>query len=200
MVKDIKNRRKNMKFTEKCLQRIKSICEKTPFTAKCYAFCDSHSELIRYAFFGVATTLFNMLIYLLASRALFNFIFKESFTLSLHNIFTGENIVKDYPPTALIALASNALAWVLAVAFSFFVNQVWVFYDKTRGLRLLWKLLQFYLLRTFSGLLEIIVPSLLIMAFSANDLAVKISVSVFVVLLNYFFTKFITFRKSKKVN
>ena len=189
-----------MNFTEKCLQKIKSICEKTPFTSKCYAFCEGHSELIRYAFFGVATTVFNMLIYLISSRALFNFIFKECFTLSVNNIFTGENIIKEYPPTALIALASNALAWVLAVAFSFFVNQVWVFYDKTRGLKLFFKLLQFYLLRTFSGLLEIVAPSLLIMAFSANDLLVKIFVSVFVVLLNYFFTKFITFRKSKKIN
>ena len=189
-----------MKITKKCLQRIKSLCEKTPFTAKCYAFCEGHSELIRYAFFGVATTLFNMLIYLLSSRALFNFIFEDSFTLSFNNIFTGESVVKEYPPTALIALASNALAWVLAVAFSFFVNQAWVFYDKTRGIKLAVKLLQFYLLRTFSGLLEITAPSLLIMAFSANDLIVKAFVSVFVVLLNYVFTKFITFRKSKKVN
>ena len=200
MIKDIKPEEKNMNFTEKCLQKIKSICEKTPLTAKCYAFCEGHGELIRYAFFGVATTLFNMIIYLIASRALFNFIFKDSFTLSLNNIFTGEDIVKEYPPAALIALASNALAWVLAVAFAFFVNQTWVFYDKSRGLKMLFKLLQFYLLRTFSGLLEIFVPSLLIMAFSVNDLAVKIFVAVFVVLLNYFFTKFVTFRKSKKVN
>ncbi len=189
-----------MSFIEKYRQKIKALCEKSPFFSKCYSFCEKRGELIRYAFFGVATTLFNMLIYLLSSRALFNFIFEDSFTLSVYNLFTGENIIREYPPTALIALASNALAWLLAVAFSFFVNQAWVFFDKTRGIKLLGKLLQFYLLRVFSGLIEILAPSLLIMAFSANDLAVKICVSVFVVLLNYFFTKFVTFRKSKKVN
>ena len=189
-----------MSFIEKCLEKIKALCEKSPFCAKCYSFCEKHGELIRYAFFGVATTLFNMLIYLIFSRAVFNFIFDESFSLSVKNIFTGEMITKEYPPTALIALASNALAWLFAVAFSFFVNQAWVFYDKTHGIKLLYKLLQFYLLRILSGLIEILAPSLLIMAFSVSDLAVKIAVSVFVVLLNYVFTKFVTFRKAKKVN
>ncbi len=186
-----------MKIIEKWLTSIKNLCEKNTFLAKCYSLCEKNSELIKYAFWGVLTTLFNMLIYIISSRLLFNFIFTENFSLSFLNIFSGEEIIREYTPTALVALASNALAWFLAVAFAFFVNQKWVFNDNSSGAKRLGKLLGFYLLRAVSGLFEIILPSLMIIVFSINDILAKIIVSVLVIILNYLFSKFITFRKSK---
>ena len=187
-----------MNFIERLTLRVKELCEKNSFTAKCYALCERNAELIRYAFWGVATTLFNMVIYLIASRLIFNFIFEESFSLSFYDIFARKEITREYSSEALVALFSNALAWFFAVAFAFFVNQSRVFRDKSTGFERFKKLLQFYLLRVFSGAFEIVLPSLFIMILSMNDLIAKIITSVIVIVLNYITAKFITFRKSKK--
>ncbi len=189
-----------MSFQEKLSSRVKSICEKNKLTAKCYSLCEKNIELIRYAFWGVATTLFNMVIYLACSRLIFNFIFKDSFSLSFYDVILGELTTKTYSSEALVALFSNTLAWFFAVAFAFFVNQSRVFRDNSTGFERFKKLLQFYLLRVFSGAFEIILPSLLIITLSTNDLIAKIIASVFVIILNYITAKFITFRKSKKAS
>lgn len=189
-----------MSFFERLGTRIKEICERNSFTAKCYSLCEKNIELIRYAFWGVATTLFNMVIYLISSRLIFSFIFKDSFTLSFYDVISGELTSKVYSGEALVALASNTLAWFFAVAFAFFVNQSRVFRDRSTGIERFKKLLQFYLLRVFSGVFEIILPSLLIITLSMNDLIAKIIASVFVIVLNYVTAKFITFRKSKKAS
>ncbi len=176
-----------MNFLNKILARIKAICEKNKFTAKIYAICEKNSELIRYIFCGGLTTVFNLVIYLIASRFIFGNLIDESAQIS-SAFFEGES---------LVALLSNAVAWMLAVAFAFFVNKVFVFCDDTKGKALIPRILEFYAFRVVTGVLEIFLPSLLIVSLSINDVISKVTVSVIIILGNYFFTKFVTFRKSR---
>ena len=177
-----------MNFTDKALAWIKAVCKKNKFTAKIYSLCEKNAELIRYVFCGGLTTLFNLAVYLVASRFIFGNLISEGTTLDIP-LFEGES---------LVALLSNAVAWALSVAFAFFVNKIFVFRDETKGKGIVLRILEFYMFRAVTGVAEILLPSLLIVAFSFHDVLSKIVVSVLIILGNYFFTKFVTFNKSIK--
>lgn len=178
-----------MKFINKCLELLKKACSKTAPTAKIYALCEKNAELIRYVFCGGLTTLFNMVIYALCYYLIFSKILPDDISVS----------VPLFSKNSLTELLSNAVAWVLAVAFAFFINKVFVFRDDTKGSSLLLRLLEFYLFRVVTGVAEIFLPSVVTTALHAHEyhFAAKIAVSVFVIVVNYFFTKFVTFRGKK---
>ena len=177
-----------MNFINKLLLTVKQICEKNALSAKIYHICEKNAELIRYIFCGGLTTLFNLVIYLISSKFIFSSLISGNTEVSIP-LFEGES---------LVALLSNAVAWALAVAFAFFVNKIFVFRDDTSGRSIIWRILEFYLFRVITGVAEIFLPSLLIVAISMNDVVAKIIVSILIILGNYFFTKFVTFNKNRK--
>ena len=179
-----------MNFLNNILARVRAICEKNKFTSKIYGICEKNAELIRYIFCGGLTTVFNLIVYLIASRFIFGNLIDEGAQVNAP-FFAGES---------LVALLSNAVAWVTAVAFAFFVNKVFVFHDDTSGKALIPRILEFYAFRVVTGVIEIFLPSILITSLSVNDVIAKVAVSVIIILGNYFFTKFVTFRKSRKLN
>ena len=182
-----------MKFIDSCLLRVEKLCEKTALTAKLYALCKKNSELIRYIFCGGLTTFFNLAVYYVASRFVFGKLISGDVSVDIP-LFDGDS---------LVAILSNTVAWLLAVAFAFFVNKTFVFKDNTTGGSLIWRLIEFYLFRLATGVLEIFLPSILMVSLHMHDMVAKISVAVIIILGNYFFTKFITFgkkRKSKNMN
>ena len=96
---------------------------------------------------------------------------------------------------------SNAIAWVLAVAFAFFANRLWVFGIRdTRPSVILRQAGTFVTVRLGTGVLELIgVPLLFSLGLSRaivgiEGLAAKILVSVVVVILNYILSKTFVFR------
>lgn len=132
-------------------------------------------ELIRYGAVGVLTTAVNFLVYVICTR----YLFSSEFALD----------------EALFATVFNWVAWAFAVLFAFFANRCFVFFESRRGTVLLLQLGSFVLLRLGSGVLENFTPSLLI-RLGINDLFAKLTVALAVILVNYFFTKFVTFAKS----
>ena len=133
-----------------------------------------HKEPVLYLIFGAATTFFNWIIYALA---LF--------------IFT--------------ITVSNAIAWFLAVFFAYFVNKKFVFESKHISVKQTVKeLVLFYGARMFSGIFEIIGLPLLVyiglnqQVFGIEAAFAKVIISVIVIVLNYFFSKFVVFKKEKK--
>lgn len=135
-----------------------------------------YEELIRYGIVGVLTTCVNFAVYLLLSRAVF-----------------PELLARN---EGLYALLFNWIAWGCAVLFAFFADRSFVFLRRDRGRVLVMQLLSFVALRVASGVIENITPSLLIGA-GIHDLVAKAIVSVAVIVMNYLFTKFITFAKRK---
>jgi putative flippase GtrA len=136
-----------------------------------------YEQIIRYIIVGGLTTGVNVLVYFLCTRVFFQAQFAAN--------------------EALYATVFNWVSWAFAVIFAFFANRSFVFNESRRGGILLLQFGSFVLLRVGSGVVENFTPTLLI-HLGMNDLVAKILVSFAVIILNFFFTKFVTFAKRKK--
>ena len=128
---------------------------------------DQYRDVISYLFFGVLTTVVNYLVYL----PLFNWL-------------------------GLSATVSNALAWVVSVAFAFLTNKPFVFQSHDWSLPVVPpELAKFLGTRVGSSLLEtgIIFLSVDLLAFDGN--LMKLATSVLVVIINYVGSKLLVFKK-----
>ena len=145
---------------------------------------NKYKEPILYLIFGVLTTLVNFVSFYLLNKA------------------AGE---KYY-------LINNVIAWFFAVIFAYVTNKLWVFESKGFALKTVVKEIpEFFAARLFSlaveeGGLWLFVDRLGFDRFSfslfgfefTGKLIAKVALAVIVVILNYFFSKFIIFRKAKK--
>ena len=158
------------------------------------SFVDSHWELWVYIFFGGLTTVFSWIVYFLADLGLGYVMPPMEAPGFLGFLFGGDNLKETVAQT---------VSWVLSVAFAFFTNRAFVFHDTSRGWSMLAKLGSFYASRLVSGLLfEIFGFALLNGALDTwlgdngyNGFIAKIVTSVLVIIVNYFFSKFLIFRK-----
>ncbi len=142
-----------------------------------------YKELIIYGIFGVGTTLVNFLTY------------------KLCNMLLG---VEYY-------LVSNIIAWFVSVIFAYVTNKLFVFESKSWNVRVVAKEVpSFFAARVFSFLVEEAGLFLLVDILGMEDFGVdilgftisgnmisKVILAVVVVVLNYFFSKFVVFRKKK---
>lgn len=142
-----------------------------------------YKELITYVIFGVLTTVVNFVAFWILSRAL------------------GERLY----------LLNNAIAWIISVAFAYVTNKLWVFDSKSWEAKLVLKeIAEFVAARLFSfgveeGGLFLFVTVMRFDRFSftllgfeiTGQLIAKVILAVIVVILNYFFSKFVIFAKKK---
>ncbi len=142
-----------------------------------------YKEIIIYLVFGVLTTIVNLFAFWLFSQLL------------------GEELY----------LLNNAIAWVIAVVFAFITNKLFVFESKSWSIKIAGKeLLEFVGARLFSfgveeGGMWLFIDILgfgekgitIFGIFISGQIIVKILLSVIVVILNYFFSKFIIFKNKK---
>ncbi len=144
-----------------------------------------YKELIVYGIFGVCTTVVNFVTY------------------KLFNIILGDEYY----------LVSNVIAWFLCVLFAYTTNKLFVFESKSWNFRLVLKeLIAFFASRIFSFAIEeaglfTLVDLVGLKDFSlqiigitvSGDIISKAIVGVVVVVINYFFTKMVVFRKKAKI-
>lgn len=134
---------------------------------KIKALLNKYWGIISYLFFGVMTTVVNYLVYL----PVYNYL-------------------------ELSAAASNAVAWVAAVIFAYLTNKPFVFKSHDWSAKtVIPELTKFVSCRIASGLAEtlILLVSVDLMGFDGNIW--KLITSVLVVVLNYFASKFLIFKK-----
>lgn len=94
-------------------------------------------------------------------------------------------------------LVSNVIAWIAAVIFAYFANDLLVF-KETRGGSLkaqLRKAKLFFGARVFSLLVDEIGMFLLVDWLTVNNMFAKIAMNVIIVVLNYIFSKWFIFKK-----
>ena len=128
-----------------------------------------YKEAIIYLFFGVLTTAVNYLVF-----------------------FPCYNLL------GLSAAVSSILAWVVAVAFAFVTNKPFVFKSQDWSAKVLWpELVRFVGCRMGSGLLETAALLLTVDILGGNGNFWKITLSVLVVILNYFASKLLVFGSSQ---
>lgn len=130
---------------------------------------EKYKEIISYLFFGGLTTVVNFIVYFLFA-----------------NVFNIDKV------------ASNAIAWVVAVLFAFVTNKIFVFNHHSENAKeFLWEFGSFVGCRLFSGALDIGIFALCVNVLHFNDFIVKIFTQILVIVLNYIFSKLIIFRKKK---
>ena len=125
------------------------------------------SELISYAIFGVATTVVSMVVYGVCNSA-----------FEMHY------------------LISNIVSWVIAVAFAYITNKMFVF--KTRGMgfaQLKREITLFVSARLASLGIEELGLFILIGLIGWGELLAKLVMQVVVFVLNYIFSKLVIFKK-----
>ena len=125
------------------------------------------SELISYAIFGVATTVVSMVVYGVCNSA-----------FEMHY------------------LISNIVSWVIAVAFAYITNKMFVF--KTRGIgfaQLKREITLFVSARLASLGIEELGLFILIGLIGWGELLAKLVMQVVVIVLNYIFSKLVIFKK-----
>ena len=128
---------------------------------------EKHYDILAYLFFGVLTTVVNYLVY-----------------LPCYNLLH------------LSAAVSNVIAWVAAVAFAYVTNKPFVFKSYDWSAKTLWpELTKFVGCRIGSGVIETLILLITVDILQWNGNWMKLITSVLVVVLNYFGSKFLVFRK-----
>lgn len=150
-------------------------------TMKIKELAEKYKELILYVIFGVLTTLVNFGVFWAFTKAL------------------GEELY----------LVNNAIAWVAGVIFAFVTNKLFVFESKNRQAKVVLKeLSEFTAARLFSfgveeggmwlfiSVLGLGEKSLTVLGITVTgQIVVKLILAVIVVILNYFFSKFVVFKR-----
>lgn len=134
---------------------------------KILALWNRYADAVPYLIFGVLTTVVNYVIYL----PVYNYL-------------------------GLPAAASNAVAWVGSVIFAFLTNKPFVFHshDWSRAV-VIPELTKFVSCRVASGAMETGIMFLAVDMLHGNGNLWKLLTSVLVVVLNYFGSKLLVFRK-----
>ncbi len=87
---------------------------------------------------------------------------------------------------------SNTIAWVLSVLFAFITNRLFVFQSKGKILK---EIVSFFGFRLLSLLFDMGIMYLFIDVFKWNDIVSKIIANIFVIIINYVFSKVFIFKK-----
>ncbi|QBA75778.1 GtrA family protein [Lacticaseibacillus paracasei] len=123
-------------------------------------------DLFTYIFFGALTTLVNVVV------------FSMSTSVGLSWVF------------------ANFIAWILSVLFAFLTNKIWVFHSKTRGPRaFIWEFFKFVFARIVSLGIDYGFMVIFINLLHTGDFIAKLLTQFAIVFANYFFSKFLIFKK-----
>lgn len=131
------------------------------------ALFEKYKSLILYVFFGGCTTLINWLAYYLC-----------------------------YSVAKIPNVPSTIIAWVLAVAFAFITNKIWVFDSKAFDRKtLLHEIWTFTAARIATGVLDVAIMYVTVDVLGWNANLWKLLSNIVVIVLNYVFSKLIVFKK-----
>lgn len=145
------------------------------FRKKANAFIKKHKEIVLYIVFGALTTLVNYLVF-----------------YPLVNLPGMKDSVSWW------TLVVNVIAWVAAVAFAYVTNKFFVFESKDKSKKTVFReIVSFVGARVASLLIEEAILALFVTVLHFNENLIKLIASVGTVIINYFFSKFVIFRKKK---
>ena len=133
-----------------------------------------------------------------------NLIVKNKFIL-LYLIFGGLTTLINISAFALLYkagvpnVAANVIAWILAVVFAFFTNKIFVFQNKTNSVKSFCvQLGKFFMARIATGILDVAAMYILVDVIELNAFICKVICSGTVIVLNFFISKFMVFKKNAK--
>ena len=93
---------------------------------------------------------------------------------------------------------SNTLAWIFAVLFAYFSNKILVFQSHNWSLSVIWKeFVPFIVCRLLSFVFDMAFVLITVEILLWNEALAKIGSNVFVMIANYFASKFFIFKKTQ---
>ena len=120
-----------------------------------------------YGIFGVLTTIVNLAVYNLC-----------------------------YYKAGINNTVSNVIAWILAVAFAYITNKLWVFESKSWKMSVLRReVTAFVSCRLATGIMDILIMYICVDILGWHAMLMKLASNVLVIILNYIFSKLIIFKK-----
>ncbi|NRD14315.1 GtrA family protein [Pediococcus acidilactici] len=135
-----------------------------------YSIFIKYKQVILYLFFGGLTTIINI--------------------LSFEILLTNFNLYYQL---------CNVIAWIISVTFAYFTNKVWVFESNyTTRASFFFEFVKFYFFRLLSLGFELIIVHVGIKVLHMDPLLVKLIDNVFIVLINYIFSRVFIFLKIPK--
>lgn len=135
----------------------------------CICLYFKYKEVILYLVFGGLTTLVNIVSYAVFARVL--------------NMDT---------------VTGTSGAWLVSVIFAYITNKIFVFESKTDTFASLAKeCVSFFGCRLATGIMDVAIMYLSVDLLHFNDIVMKIVSNVFVVILNYIFSKLFIFKKEE---
>lgn len=129
-----------------------------------------YKSVISYLFFGVCTTLVNLIIYYLCARIL-----------------------------GMGTAGSTAAAWAAAVLFAYITNKLFVFESRSfeKGL-MIRELASFFACRLLTGVMDLAIMYICVDHLGWNDMVMKVISNVLVIVINYVASKLLIFKKQEK--
>ena len=129
-----------------------------------------YKEPILYVFFGGLTTLLNMAVYFVCTKAL-----KMGLEIS------------------------DILAWIAGVLFAYVTNKLFVFESRNRRGRQLWlEFGEFVGARVLSLVVDVLFLEITVKGLGWWDVPMKILANIIVIIMNYVFSKLFIFKKKEE--
>lgn len=134
------------------------------------ALIKKYSDIISYGFFGVCTTLVNIL----------------SYYVFAHIISIG-------------VMPSTICAWFSGVLFAYLTNRKWVFHSDAKGSKeIIREIISFFLCRLSTGFIDWACMYIFVDVLNWNDMIIKVSANILVIVLNFVASKLIIFKKHRE--
>ena len=130
-----------------------------------------NEELWNYLIVGFLTTVVSLVTYFICTETFLN------------------------PEVTVELQIANVISWVLAVAFAFVTNRVFVF--KSKNKKVFKEMCSFVSSRIFSLFLDMLSMFIMVSVLSWNDKIAKLIVQVIVTVVNYILSKLFVFKKGK---
>lgn len=127
---------------------------------------NKYKDIIPYAFFGVLTTLVNIVVYWLCAHML---------TLSVS--------------------LSTIIAWIAAVLFAYITNRKWVFHSEAHEQNeIIKEIFAFFICRLGTGFVDLACMFIFVQLLGLDDVIIKFLANVLVIILNYVASKMMIFK------
>lgn len=126
---------------------------------------------------------------------------REMFNYLLFGVLTtAVNIVSFWLLDSGLELdykISTVISWIVSVIFAFVTNKLYVFNSKSMDTRSVFKeLLSFVFFRWLSLIIDLLTMIVLVEFLKLDSLFAKIVANIFVVVFNYFASKYVIFKPS----
>lgn len=151
------------------------------FLKKFEPFYKAHKEVLLYLFFGGLTTVVSVIF----------------FAIPMNMLHIGKGKLFGFTIDYDVTIA-NIISWICAVTFAYVTNRTWVFEDKAHGTgAVVRECAAFFAGRLFTLVVETLLLNVMTNTFKMQEIIAKIIVSVVTIVLNYFISKLLVFKKEK---